>query len=234
MSRQAQMIVLALIGASSLMGAILVATGTISGGGISLRSTSKSSPAPAVAGASATPRVQDSVPAWTKKYGEPKGTDFARLRIPSIGVNAPVGAWAVSGKVMPEPYGPVDVAWYDLSAFPGQGGYPGAGKNAVFGAHADLNRDIASVGQHYTGPAVFWDLDQLKAGDRIEVDINGQTLKYSVAWAREVDANTTDWGQHWSSNVKVDSITLYTCSGKFNPDTHEYSTRLIVRAERLK
>lgn len=228
------MVVLALIGASALLGAVLVATGTVGGGGISVRSTSKNNPAPAVAGASATPRPQDSVPAWTKKYGEPKGTDFARLRIPSIGVNAPVGAWAVSGKVMPEPYGPVDVAWYDLSAFRGQGGYPGAGKNAVFGAHADLNRDIASVGQHYTGPAVFWDLDQLRPGDRVEVDINGQTFKYSVTWAREVDAHTTDWGQHWSNDVKVDSITLYTCSGKFNADTHEYSTRLIVRAERVK
>lgn len=234
MSRQAQTVVLALIGASALLGAVLVATGTVGGGDISFRSTSKDGPAAAVAGASATPRIQDSVPAWTKKYGEPKGTDFARLRIPSIGVNAPVGAWAVKGTVMPEPYGPVDVAWYDLSAFPGQGGYPGAGKNAVFGAHADLNRNIPNVGQHYTGPAVFWDLDQLKPGDRVEVDINGQTLKYSVVWAREVDANTTDWGQQWNNNVKVDSITLYTCSGKFNPDTHEYSTRLIVRAERVK
>lgn len=234
MSRQVQMIVLALIGASALLGAVLVATGTVGGGDISIRATSKNIPAPAVAGASATPRIQDSVPAWTKKYGEPKGTDFARLRIPSIGVNAPVGAWAVKGAVMPEPYGPVDVAWYDLSAFPGQGGYPGDGKNAVFGAHADLNRDIASVGQHYTGPAVFWDLDQLKPGDRVEVDLNGQTLKYSVVWSREVAASTTDWGQHWSNNVKVDSITLYTCSGKFNADTHEYTTRLIVRAERIR
>lgn len=234
MSRQVQIAVLALIGAGALLGTVLIAAGTVGGGGISLRSTSKAGAAPAVAGASAPPRVQDSVAAWTKKYGEPDGATFARLRIPSIGVNAPVGAWAVKGTVMPEPHGPVDVAWYDLSAFPGQGGYPGGGKNAVFGAHADLNRDIAGVGRRYTGPAVFWNLDQLRPGDRVEVDINGQTLKYSVVWSREVDAETADWGPHWSSAVKVDSITLYTCGGKFNPDTHEYSTRLVVRAERVK
>lgn len=234
MSRQVQLIVLAVIGAGALLGAVLIATGAIGGGGISLRAAASKEPTPAAPGATPTPRIQDSVAAWTKKYGEPKGTDFARLKIPSIGVNAPVGAWAVKGNAMPEPYGPIDVAWYDLTAFPGQGGYPGTGKNAIFGAHADLNRDIAGVGQHYTGPAVFWDLDSLKAGDRVELELNGQSLKYSVVWAKEVSATTTDWGQYWSSDVKVDSITLFTCSGKFNPDTHEYSSRLIVRAERQK
>lgn len=234
MPRQLQLAALALIGAGALIGVVLVATGAAGEDDLSVRSVSKGGQSAAVAGASATPRVQDSVAAWTKKYGEPKGTDFARLRIPSVGVNAPVGAWAVKGTTMPEPYSAVDVAWYDLSAFPGQGGYPGDGKNAIFGAHADLNREIAGVGQRYTGPAVFWDLDRLKPGDRVEVDINGQTLKYSVVWSREVDAETTDWGKQWSSDVKVDSITLYTCSGKFNTETHEYSTRLIVRAERVR
>lgn len=233
MSRQLQMLLLSLIGGSALLGAVLVATETVGGDGISIRSNSKK-PVPSAAGASTTRRVQDSVAAWTMKYGEPKGTDFARLRIPSIGVNAPVGSWAVKGTTMQEPYGPLDVAWYDLSAFPGQGGYPGTGKNAVMGAHADLNRDVAGVGQHYTGPAVFWNLDQLKAGDRVEVDINGQPLKYSVVWAREVSATSSDWSQYWSSDVKVDSITLFTCSGKFNNDTHEYSSRLLVRAERIR
>ena len=235
MPRRIQMALLTLIGGGALLGAILVATGTLGGGGISVRSVSnKGGASAAVAGASSTPRIQDSVVAWTKKHGEPKGTDFARLRIPSIGVNAPVGSWGVTGNAMPEPYGPTDVAWYDLSAFPGNGGYPGTGKNAVFGAHADLNRLIEGAGQRYTGPAVFWDLDSLKPGDRIEVELNGQVLKYSVVWAREVSATATDWSQYWSSNVKVDSITLFTCSGKFDPDTHEYGSRLLVRAERLK
>ncbi len=235
MPRQMQLALLSLVGGGALLGAVLVATGVLGGGGISVRSASnKGGASAAVAGASSTPRIQDSVAAWTKKYGEPKGTDFARLRIPSIGVNAPVGSWAVKGDAMPEPYGPIDVAWYDLSAFPGNGGYPGTGKNAVFGAHADLNREFEGIGQRYTGPAVFGDLDSLTAGDRIEVELNGQVLKYSVVWAREVSATGTDWGQYWSNNVKVDSITLFTCSGKFNAETHEYGSRLLVRAERLK
>jgi hypothetical protein len=32
--------------------------------------------------------------------------------------------------------------------------------------------------------------------------------------------------------VKTETITLFTCGGTFNPETHEYSTRLVVRAER--
>ncbi len=232
MTRQAQMLILAVIGGVALLSAVLVATGQLGGDGISV--TSKGSAAGVPSAGNDPARVQDSVTTWTKKYGEPKGTDFARLKIPAIGVNAPVGAWAVAGDAMPEPYSAVDVAWYDLSAFPGHGGYPGSGKNAVFGAHADLNRVIESVGQRYTGPAVFWDLDQLGAGDRIDIEINGQTLKYSVVWAEQVPAEGTDWSQYWSSNVKVDSITLFTCSGKFDPETHKYASRLIVRAERIK
>lgn len=234
MSRRVQMLFLTLIGGTALLASIFVATGVLGTGGTSFTATSRKVSGATASGQAEPGRVQDSVASWTKKYGEPGGTDFARLRIPSINVDAPVGSWSVSGNAMPEPWGPTDVAWYDLSAFPGHGGYPGTGKNAIFGAHADLNREFDSVGARYIGPAVFWDLDQLGAGDRIDVVISGTTLKYSVVWSEEVGAHGTDWAQYWSNNVKVDSITLFTCSGKFDPDTHEYASRLIVRAERIK
>lgn len=177
---------------------------------------------------------QDSVAEFTRDYGEPPNTDYARLRIPVLGMDAPVGLWTVDGSIMPEPYGPVDVALYDLAGWPGLGGLPGQGSNAIFGAHVDMNRDIAYAGAHYRGPAVFWAIDQLGAGDIIEVDYAGETLRYGVVWTEEVEASdATDWRQYWTSDVPVDSITLFTCGGEFDFESHAYSHRVVVRAERL-
>ncbi len=180
------------------------------------------------------PDTADSVEDFASEYGDPPNTDFARLRIPAINVNAPVGRWIVDASVMPEPYGPVDVAYYDLSAWGGLGGFPGDGGNAVFGAHVDLNRYVNYADHNYRGPAVFWGLDQLGAGSIIEVDYAGQTLTYAVVWAEQVPASgPVDWRQYFTSDVPVDSITLYTCGGEFDGSTASYTHRLVVRAERV-
>ena len=177
--------------------------------------------------------VADSVEEFAADHGDPPNTDFARMRIPAINVDAPVGRWIVDANVMPEPYGPVDVAFYDLSDWNGLGGFPGEGSNAVFGAHVDLNRHIAYADDDYRGPAVFWALDELTAGSIIEIDYAGQTLKYAVVWTEQVPATGADWGQYFNSNVAVDSITLYTCGGEFDGATASYTHRLVVRAERI-
>ena len=171
--------------------------------------------------------------AFTKKYGDPPDATYGRLRIPSISVNAPITYRAVTGSIMPEPSGPTDVAYYDMSKFPGMGGVPGAGGNAIFGGHVDLRRPIPYASNYeYQGPAIFWSLDKLRPGDAIEVDYKGQTFKYRVTSAQEYNAENADWGKLWSSNVKKDTITLFTCGGTFNTETHEYSVRLVVKAER--
>lgn len=176
----------------------------------------------------------DSVEDFTAAHGNPPNTDFARLRIPAINVNAPVGRWIVDSTIMPEPYGPVDVAYYDMSGWAGLGGFPGEGGNAVFGAHVDLNRYVSYADDDYRGPAVFWSLDQLGAGSVIEVDYAGQTLRYAVVWTEQVPAyGEVNWRQYFTSDVAVDSITLYTCGGEFDGATASYTHRLIVRAERI-
>jgi sortase (surface protein transpeptidase) len=180
------------------------------------------------------PDTADSVGEFASEHGEPPNTDFARLRIPAINVDAPVGRWLVDATVMPEPYGPVDVAYYDLSDWGGLGGFPGEGGNAVFGAHVDLNRYVSYADDNYRGPAVFWGLDQLTPGSIIEVDYAGQILTYAVVWTEEVPASgAVDWRQYFSSDVAVDSITLYTCGGEFDGSTASYTHRVVVRAERV-
>ncbi len=170
--------------------------------------------------------------AFTKDHGDPPDATYGRIRIPTISVNAPISYRAVSGAVMPEPSGPTDVAYYDMAAFPGMGGAPGAGGNAIFGGHVDLRRAIDYAGGvEYQGPAVFWALGELRQGDVIEVDYRGTTHRYIVTAVNELDATHGDWGAIWSDDVSRDTITLFTCGGTFDPGLHEYSTRMIVRAE---
>ena len=235
-ARRIQMALLTIIGLAALFAVFLIAGGGESEGGIRLFSSSGAQSrqttldAPGSGGAA---RQADSVGAFTKKHGDPPDATYARMRIPSISVDAPVSYRAVTGSIMPDPSGPTDVAYYDMAKFPGMGGLPGGGGNSIFAGHVDLRREIAYAGGvEYQGPGVFWALDKLRAGDVIEIDYKGETYKYAVTSARELDAEGADWGTVWSSEVKAETITLFTCGGTFNPETHEYSTRLVVRAER--
>ncbi|MBM3139003.1 MAG: class F sortase [Chloroflexi bacterium] len=179
-----------------------------------------------------TPQADD-IKDLVAKHGEPPDATFARLRIPRLGVDAGVSPRIVSGAEMPLPDGPQNVAWYDLSRWQGLGGRPGEGGNAIFGAHVDYNNHVEYAKRRFIGPAIFFYLDRLSPGDVIEVQYQGRTLKYQVVWVKPFQAAGTDWGVVWSSNVKKDSVTLFTCGGTFDPGAQEYSERLIVRAERL-
>jgi sortase (surface protein transpeptidase) len=239
-SRRLQLIGLGTIGILAVIGVILVSGGSPAGGIDLVRGGETEDPVvtgtrrmDAIDGEVAE-RPVDSVEAFTREHGEPPNSDFMRMRIPSIGVNAPVGLFIVDESVMPDPQGPVDVAFYDMRAWSGLGGFPGEGGNAIFGGHVDLNRPIPYAGgAHYRGPAVFWHLESLRPGDVIEIDYGGQTLRYAVAWVQELGAFGTDWYPIWSNSVAVDSITLFTCGGSFDFETGDYSHRVVVRAERV-
>lgn len=45
-------------------------------------------------------------------------------------------------------------------------------------------------------------------------------------------AGDTDWRGIWSGDVRRDTLTLFTCGGAFDAATHEYVSRIVVRAER--
>jgi LPXTG-site transpeptidase (sortase) family protein len=147
-----------------------------------------------------------------------------RFKIPSIGVDAPVTVrvMGTDGK-MGEPNGRFDVVWYDFSAFPGTGGYPGAGGNAVFSGHVDYH-------PHYE--AVFWDLHLVGPGDLIEVDLpDGSAVRYSVQWSKQIGPDD-DFGGY-VSRTGEDTITIVTCQGTFNSTTRQYDHRLVVRGVRI-
>ena len=166
-------------------------------------------------------------------YGEPPDALYGRVRIPALGIDAPLGRRVVgdSGD-MADPSGPADIVWYDFAAWDGLGGAPGAGGNAVLAGHVDRNGYIEYAGVNYFGPGVLFNLDQLDSGDRIEVVFGGKTLRYSVQWVRGLSTSSTDWNEIFSADVERDSITLVTCGGDFDARTNEYRERTVLRAVR--
>jgi hypothetical protein len=169
-------------------------------------------------------------------FGYPDAADFARLRIPVLGVDVAVSSKTVGfGSAMPDPVGPAHVVWYDLDEYQGMGGIPGQGGNAIFSGHVDYNAYVPYTGINYRGRGVFYDLDLLEEGDVIEIDYQGETLRYYVTWKRHLSANSaeTNWASIWRSTRNVDEITIYTCGGDFDPITKTYADRIVVRAERI-
>jgi len=153
------------------------------------------------------------------------GQEGDRLIIAKIGVDAPITMRVVGPDGhMPRPEGPQDVVWYDFSAFQGLGGRPGVGGNTVLSGHVDY-RDY--------GPAVFWDLRKLEAGDEIIIRLSdGSEYKYVVEWNRVVDSSAAVWNDIVASTPQ-ESVTLITCAGTFDPSTRSYDQRRVVWAVRV-
>jgi len=152
-------------------------------------------------------------------------TDIERLIIPAISVNAPVTPRTVDrdGR-MPSPDGPQDVIWYDFSALPGLGGRPGAGGNTILAGHVDY---------HGYGPAVFWDLRNVKQGDEITVRLrDGSEYKYTARSNRIVDPAASSFNEIVASTTE-ESLTVITCAGDFDPATRNYDMRRVVWAVRV-
>ncbi|MDA0271202.1 MAG: class F sortase [Chloroflexi bacterium] len=174
-----------------------------------------------------------SLQSFVNDYGFPGDAHYARIRIPTLGVNASVASKFVGGDgVMVAPGGPADVVWYDMSLWPGMGGAPGGGGNAIFSGHVNYAAYVPYADVHYRGQGVFDGLDRLSSGDIIEVDYNGQTLRYGVTEVYDLAATSPNWAKVWG-NGGGDSITLYTCGGEFDSGTREYSHRIVVKAQRL-
>jgi sortase (surface protein transpeptidase) len=137
-----------------------------------------------------------------------------RLRIPRIGVDAPVVEMGVGADgAMESPAGPDPVAWYGFSAKPGSAG------NAVFSGHVDF---------HDYGPAVFWNVRKLQPSDIIEVALeDGRVLSYVVTATQQYPVATIPMAEILAPTPGA-TVTLITCAGTFREGN--YSDLLVVRA----
>jgi LPXTG-site transpeptidase (sortase) family protein len=155
-----------------------------------------------------------------------------RLVIPKFNASGPLAIKAVGADgVMPDPSTPDEVAYYDFSAWPGLGGAPGRGGNAIFSGHVDSGSKPCKNG---TVPApcqaVFWDLRNLKSGDELELHLSGQVLRYKVTGNQHFPTGDAPWDQIVSATAK-ETITVITCTGSFI--NGEYNSRQVLTAERI-
>lgn len=142
------------------------------------------------------------------------------IRIPAIGVDAPVEVRTTVRTQMQDPTDPKVVAWYDDTASLGE-----PGGNAVLAGHLDY------AGH---GPAVFARLKDLDRGDPILVeDTDGTTYRYRVVARRVVDAAAGPWDE-LTGPTKQQSLTLITCAPPWDDALGHYAKRLVVRAVRVR
>lgn len=138
----------------------------------------------------------------------------SRLRVPAIGVDAPVEAVGTDDQGrMAVPAKAVDVSWYQPGVAPGDVG------NAVMAGHLDWT----------SGPAVFWRLGQLHPGDTATVvRADGSQVTFvvdstsSMPYTAPTDSLFTRKG--------IPSLTLITCAGAWDQQRHTYLQRLVVHA----
>jgi LPXTG-site transpeptidase (sortase) family protein len=134
-------------------------------------------------------------------------------------VDAPLVAKGIDGAGrMQVPDSPEEVAWYQFSSWPGEGG------NAVLSGHVDY---------HGYGPAVFARLRDLTVGDFVEVrSLDGDSHWYVVTQRVAYEADGAPIDEIVGPSGR-ETVTLITCDGTFNGGSVGYSHRLVVRAESL-
>jgi LPXTG-site transpeptidase (sortase) family protein len=145
-----------------------------------------------------------------------------RLLVPSIGVDAPINVRDVGyDAVLGVPIGANDVVRYEFKAYPHLAGRVGGDGPKVLGGHLDF----------YIGPAVFWDLAKVKAGDTIRYQDGNQTYTYIVDWVGQVPFYEPL--NAYIEGANGDEIFLITCYGVFDRlQFGGYNERTIVHGLR--
>lgn len=138
------------------------------------------------------------------------------LTIPKIGVHTSVESVGLDNQGrMDVPTNVDSVAWYNLGFKPGEKG------SAVVAGHLDSE----------AGPAVFWNLTSLQAGDEIGVeDKKGQVYYFKVTRVTTYEFDKVPLEEVFASQDKS-RLNLITCGGRFNGVTRNYSHRIVAYSE---
>jgi LPXTG-site transpeptidase (sortase) family protein len=149
----------------------------------------------------------------------PVGIIPARLRIPSIGVDAKVEkVGQTKDGAMDTPKNIWDVAWYEPGTKPGELG------SAVIAGHLD--------GPHTQ--AIFWDLNKLKPGQRLFLDDGkGQELTFEVMESEAYPFDKAPLDKIFLTSGDI-YLNLITCNGTFDYRSLNYDKRLVVYTKLVK
>ncbi|WP_055695203.1 class F sortase [Streptomyces prasinopilosus] len=155
--------------------------------------------------------------------GRPPGRAFAlppsppdRIRIPAIGVDAPLTGLGLTGtgSLDVPPPGRANLAgWYEAGTTPGETG------TAIVAGHVD----------NAEGPAVFYSLGALRKGGTVEVDRRDGTVAVFTVHAVEVyDARDFPDGKVYGAAGRPE-LRIITCGGDYSRTTG-YRGNVVVYA----
>ena len=161
-----------------------------------------------------------------KLASDPKARPLARsapvkIRIPRIGVNAPVMKLGrdADGTVQVPPLAAHNLAgWYRYGPSPGQRG------PAVILGHVDSA----------TGVSVFYDLRNLRPGDQVYVTLaDGKVAVFTVDGLQKVAKDAFPTASVYG-RARYPSLRLITCGGPFDQAAGHYVDNIIVYAHLVR
>ena len=97
---------------------------------------------------------------------------------------------------------------------------PGEVGAAVIAGHVDSRK---------SGPAVFYNLHKLKAGDTVEVDRGGQTVTFAVTEVQTYPKNAFPTDRVYQPTPDAE-LRLITCGGQFDRNLRSYRDNIVVYA----
>lgn len=139
------------------------------------------------------------------------------IKVPDLGIDAEVITLTMGeDRILPIPDNGRVVAWYSYGARLGEAG------NAVLAGHVDWNRERG----------VFWRLREAQPGQTITLSAGtGPQYDYVVEWVREYPEDSPEGLTTLWPETDETTITLVTCSGRFDAATRTYESRKVVRAK---
>ncbi|WP_139991297.1 class F sortase [Paenibacillus paridis] len=141
------------------------------------------------------------------------------ISIPAIGVDAAIEeVGTMKNGQMGVPQNIDGVGWFEPGTKPGERG------NAVMAGHVDS----------LTGPAVFYKLDRLKAGDEVVLkDKDGVTRAFIVTGTASYPRKDAPLENIFGFSYQR-HLNLITCTGEFNKEAKTHEERLVVFTELQK
>ena len=157
--------------------------------------------------------------AQVRKSAQMKGITPVKVKIPSIDVEAKIERVGIlENGQMGVPQEINNVGWFEPGVKPGSRG------SAVLAGHVDSR----------TGPAIFFNVRNLKQGDEIFVtDEKGTTLTFVVKKQKSYPRGSAPINKIFQTS-EGQSLNLITCSGTFNRLEGTHEERLVVFAELKK
>jgi sortase (surface protein transpeptidase) len=142
----------------------------------------------------------------------------AQIEIPAIGVAARIVPLGLNPDgTLKVPKRPADTGWFVDGPEPGEQG------SAVIAGHVDSR----------TGPAVFYRLRALRAGDRIRVVLRtGRQVSFVVRGGRQYSKQQFPVKLVYGT-TKQPTLRLITCDGRFDRSTRHYVDNYVVFASRI-